>query len=133
MHRQTCVLFRLTHEATPLQESSWQTPVVSSGFGLLVFDEMSLLKVTEETVLGESLFVTVMEDNPSLLCVVSEETVVNDSSLLCVVSEETVVNDPLLLCVISEENVGDMPLTDAMLAVRTLGTACTKKRARRVQ
>ena len=58
-----------------------------------------------------------MEDDPSLLCVVTEETVVSDSSLPCVVTEETVVVDPLLLVIVS-------------LALITVGT---KRRARRVQ
>ncbi|KAF6361746.1 hypothetical protein mRhiFer1_009972 [Rhinolophus ferrumequinum] len=60
------------------QESFGQEPVVS-GFGLLVFDEVTLLEVTEGTAAGESVFMTVKGDDSLLLCPVREGTFVEES------------------------------------------------------
>lgn len=67
-----------------------------SGFGLLVFEEVTLLKVTEGTVPGESLIVTVMEDDTLLLCVVTEGTVVDESLL-----EDEVLAVITVVCIIA--------------------------------
>lgn len=50
-----------------------------SGFVLLVFDEVTLLEVTEGTAPGESVFMTVKGDDSLLLCPVREGTFVDES------------------------------------------------------